>query len=106
MSKGIFEMAEMDFDFRDQIQPTDWYPLEIHYKNNALFEVSSKLALATVAKCVANDKKEEIEAWIADGLIHRPSESDVENWRKEEYKVFANFIIIAPYVFIQSKISE
>ena len=99
-------MAEMDFDFRDQIQTTDWYPLEIHYKNNALFMVSTKLNLAEVAKAVANDEKTSIEKWIEEGLIFRPPEDFVEAQRKDQYKVFANFIIVAPYVFIQSIKSE
>tara|TARA_R110000868_G_scaffold61524_3_gene186962 strand:- start:13441 stop:13749 length:309 start_codon:yes stop_codon:yes gene_type:complete len=102
----MLEMAEMDFDFRDQIQTTDWYPLEIHYKNNALFMVSTKLSLAEVAKAVAQDEKSSIEKWIEDGLIFRPPEDLVEDQRKDQYKVFANFIIVAPYVFIQSIRSE
>tara|TARA_R110000868_G_scaffold159516_9_gene388411 strand:- start:1601 stop:1900 length:300 start_codon:yes stop_codon:yes gene_type:complete len=99
-------MEDLEFDFRDQIQATDWYPLEIHYKNNALFMVSTKLSLADVAKSVAQDEKTKIEQWINDGLVFRPPVEIVEEQRKDQYQVFANFIIVAPYVFIQSIKSE
>ncbi len=94
-------MDEMDFDFRDQIQQTDWYPLEVHHKNNALFIVSTKLNLAEVAKAVSVDDKALVEGWIKQKLIFRVDEEFAEFHRKEQYKVFSNFIIVAPYVFIQ-----
>lgn len=94
-------MDEMDFDFRDQIQTTDWYPLEIHFKNNALFVVSNSLNLAEVAGAVARDEKIKVEAWVRQNTIYRPDAEFAEFHRKDQYKVFANFIIVAPYVFIQ-----
>lgn len=94
-------MDEMDFDFRDQIQTTDWYPLEIHYKNNALFVVSNSLSLAEVAKAVAKDDKTQVEHWVSQSTVYRPDEEFAQFHRKDQYKVFANFVIVAPYVFIQ-----
>lgn len=92
---------EMDFDFRDQIQNTDWYPLEIHHKNGALFIVSEQLELSSVAKAVANDSTDEVKAWLDQGLIARPEEVQIENWRKDPYRQIGRFIIVAPYVFVQ-----
>lgn len=94
-------MEEMDFDFRDQIQTTDWYPLEIHFKNNALFVVSHSLSLADVARAVAKDDKAQVETWVKSNAIYRPDEDFAIFHRKDQYKVFANFVIVAPYVFIQ-----
>tara|TARA_R110002049_G_scaffold33928_4_gene111307 strand:- start:293 stop:592 length:300 start_codon:yes stop_codon:yes gene_type:complete len=94
-------MDEMDFDFRDQIQQTDWYPLEVHHKNNALFVVSPQLDLAVVAKAVSVDDKKQVESWISNKLIYRTDPEFAEFHRKDQYKVFANFVIVSPYVFIQ-----
>lgn len=99
-------MDEMDFDFRDQIQATDWYPLEIHHKNNALFIVSTKLDLAQVAKAIAKDDKASVESWIEQKLIFRTDEEFAEFHRKDQYKVFANFVIVSPFVLIQLLSSE
>ena len=94
-------MSEMDFDFRDQIQGTDWYPLEIHHKNGALFLVDSALDLSTVAKAVAEDQTSTVKNWLDDAKIYRPEESQIEQWRKDPYKQIGRFIIVAPYVFLQ-----
>lgn len=92
---------EMDFDFRDQIQNTDWYPLEIHHKNGALFIVSHTLDLSAVAKAVANDETQTVKNWLDEALIARPEESQIEQWRQDPYRQIGRFIIVAPYVFVQ-----
>lgn len=91
----------MDFDFREQIQATDWYPLEIHYVNSGLFLISSELDLEIVAKAVAGDDSTQVEQWLNDNLIYRPEPEQVEKWRKDPYAKIGDFIIVAPYVFFK-----
>lgn len=91
----------MDFDFRDQIQATDWYPLEIHYNNSGLFLISAELELEVVAKAVAGDDSAQVEMWLKDNQIFRPEPEQVEVWRKDPYQKIGDFIIVAPYVFLK-----
>ena len=90
-----------EFDFRDQIQVTDWYPLEIHYKNAALFLVDHSLDLTEVANAVANDQTSVVEEWLKLELLKRPPLEQVERWRITPYEQIGEFIIVAPYVFLR-----
>ncbi len=93
-------MSEEHFDFRSKIDETDWYPLEIHHTNGALFIVSEDLELEVVAQAVSQDDVSTVKAWLESGKLTRPSAEQVEVWRQDPYAKLGRFIIVAPYVFL------
>lgn len=99
-------MSEDSFDFRDQVQSTDWYPLEIHFKNDALFLVSEQLDLSDVGAAIRDDNSSQVKQWLDEQKLLRPTMEQVELWREDPYRQIGRFIIVAPYVFLQLGLTQ
>ena len=98
-------MSEQDgndeFNFEDQLIEADWSMLEPHHKRGGLFVIAQELDLKEVARSVANDEIEKVKEWLEKGDFRHPTEAEIETWSADNYRKFAIFVIVQPYVLIQ-----
>lgn len=78
----------------------DWKPLGPHAKRGGLVLVDSELDLLDVAVAVATDDSVLVQRWMEAGALRRPSDEQVEAWRKETDECFT-VVIVQPYVLAQ-----
>lgn len=75
----------------------DWPWLRPHAQRGALIVVAHALDLVATAVAVAQDDREVVAAWIAQGLLRKPSVQEVEAWQAEPATPF-EVLIVQPYV--------
>ena len=88
-------------DLTNEIQEIDWMALKDHHKRKAVFIVGPTLDLVEVAMAVHEDVSSLIKIWMDSGELAAPTEEQTEEWKKEETKALAKFLIIQPYVLAQ-----
>jgi len=76
---------------------------EIVQSNNILrektFLIDNRLKLEEVAFTLTQDRDNQLDYWVNNGLINIPLPKEVEIFQKELQKF--NFIVISPYCIIQ-----
>ena len=76
-----------------------WDYLKPHFKSGALIYVDLCLEITEVGKAVADDNKEQIEAWLKSGDIVKPCELHEEWWEKNPQEFTA--LVVSPFVLMQ-----
>ena len=92
---------ELEEKLIKEIQSANWNMLEPHFKRDAVFLVSGDLDLVSVGLAIAGDQADLIKGWQEKNQFRRPNESEIELWKKDESKNFAQFLIIQPYVIVK-----
>ena len=93
-------MSEARLRFEKDLAEVDWKALRIHLQRDALILVAPQLDLVTVACKVAADATAEVEAWITQQLLQKPSAEQLQSWEAHLDKPF-RMLIAAPYILIQ-----
>jgi hypothetical protein len=78
----------------------EWSWLKSHLERGAIFVVSPKLKLLEAGRAVSTDSAPQVQAWIKEGLITRPTPEQLQKWDSAPHTVFS-FMIVQPYVLIQ-----
>ena len=86
--------------FKNEVGTVSWSWLRPHEKHKILFPVVEKLDLIEVAIVVAEDQTAQVESWLTDGSLKRPSQEQIEKWEKSG-GLFSG-IIVKPYVFFKA----
>ncbi len=94
--------AELAKKLGSDIQVSPWSVLEEYNERGAVILLDSSLELIEAAVCIALDDSEQIEKWMAENLMGRPLNKDI-NIFKSENKTQYNFIIIRPYVLVHKR---
>lgn len=89
-------------DLALSIDEAEWGDLRAHLERGGLILVDDNLDLADTALRVASDDIEVIQRWVENGLVGKPSDSNIRSWDENKQKKFA-MLIISPYVLIQEK---
>jgi len=76
---------------------TDWRSLGPHYERQALFLVSGGVDLLDAAVAVVEDDSASVAAWLAQGMLARPTDDEADAWADEPDTRF-EFLIVQPYV--------
>ena len=94
------EKDRSEKDFRDQSLNGFWQDLKDHLERDALIVVSPVLDLQKVADLMAKDSVNDIQTWIQEKKIGKPTAEQVAAWNANPTKeVSVN--IVQPYVLIQ-----
>jgi len=96
-------MSSTKEDFALTIDETEWSWLRAHLERGGLILVNDSLDLAETALKIAEDDVSTIEQWINDGMIGKPSESQISHWDEDRQKKFS-MLIVSPYVLIQERL--
>lgn len=83
-----------------QVDTAQWEWLRAHNERGALIVVDGMLELAQVGDRIAADDMTSVQAWLASGLLAKPTREQLVVWDAEPHTPFA-MLVISPYVLIQ-----
>lgn len=94
-------MEDLREKLKGEIEKADWNMLIPHHEKETVFLLASDLDLVGAGVAIAEDNSQLVSMWLKDKKLARPTDEQVENFKKDEYKKLFNFLIIQPYVIIQ-----
>ena len=93
-------MVNIQQQLQEELAPMDWATIIPHAKRDAVIVVDGNLDLITVGMAIATDRVNQVNHWISELLIHKPSESELTAWNDQPDREFQT-LIVQPYVLIQ-----
>lgn len=81
-----------------------WSALELHYTRGSVVRVAAGMDLVEVAACFAEDRREDVAAWLKEDRVAVAGESDREDWIRREPLFWA--VVVAPWVLVQEVTPE
>lgn len=91
---------ELGMKLQRELDVTTWRDLRAHAARDQVFVVSSALDLVQVGKAIASDNADQVQGWVGDGGVTRPSHEQMQAWEKNLEQTF-RCLIISPFVLIQ-----
>ncbi|MCM1982176.1 DUF2288 domain-containing protein [Lyngbya confervoides] len=76
-----------------------WSDLKPHANRDALVVVHPTLDLVAVATAIAQDQVSQVQHWIQEGLIQKPTLDQLQHWNEQPQTLFPT-LIVQPYVLI------
>ena len=76
-----------------------WTALLPFFATGMAIYVSHTLDLIKVAKVLADDDKQQFEAWLEEGLVANVSDEQARGWHESDVTVWA--VVIKPWVLVQ-----
>ncbi len=95
-------MGDLHTELKESVDEAEWNWLIPHAQRDAVIVVSDTLNLVDVGFAIASDRIHEVNVWIDEALISKPSHKQLGEWNLNREKRF-NTLIIQPYVLIQEK---
>ncbi|MEC4819233.1 MAG: DUF2288 domain-containing protein [Scytonema sp. PMC 1069.18] len=89
-------------ELTENLDEAEWEWLIPHVQRDAVIVVSEGLDLLDVGLAIASDKVSEVQIWIDEALIAKPSVTQVGEWNTQRTKRF-NTLIVQPFVLVQEK---
>lgn len=81
-----------------------WSDLKKHLASGTLIYVDPALDLREVGKAFAEDRKDQVDAWLKGGDLVRPSQPHAAYWESIEARFECQ--VVSPFVLIQPAESE
>ena len=76
-----------------------WKELMPFFAKGMAVYVSHKLDLIKVAYELSQDNKQQMEKWMADGLVANVSDEQASAWHESEVTVWS--VVVKPFVLVQ-----
>ena len=93
-------MSDLRTELTENLDEAEWDWLIPHVQRDAVIVVAQDLDLLDVGVAIASDQIPSVQQWIDQGLVAKPSETQLGNWNSDRTKRFQT-LIIQPYVLIQ-----
>lgn len=93
-------MAELRAELAQNLDEAEWEWLIPHVKRDSVLVIVKELNLVDVGIAIASDNLTSVQHWISEGLIQKPTETQLSDWNSDLKKRF-NTLIVQPYVLIQ-----
>lgn len=91
---------DLRLELAEMVEPAEWRWLSPHAERGAVVIVDQALDLVDVGMAIATDDVPTVNRWIAEELITKPTQDQVEDWVQAERKRF-NALIVQPFVLVQ-----
>ena len=95
-------MPDLRAELTENLDEAEWEWLIPHVQRDAVIVVSADLDLLDVGVAIACDSSVEVETWINQALLSKPSVTQLGEWNTNRSKRF-NTLIVQPYVLVQEK---
>ena len=93
-----------DLELRKQLEEglglAPWSEIVPHQEREAVIVVSPSLEILDVGMRLARDDSAKVEAWIAHGLLNKPSAGQLESWSAAPNAKFL-ILVVQPWVLLQ-----
>ncbi|MDM8349167.1 DUF2288 domain-containing protein [Pseudomonas sp. sp1636] len=81
--------------------PISWQELQPFFARGALLWVAAELDLVAVAQAVAENDKDRVAAWLAQGLLSQVDDGRAEDLLARDPRLWA--VVVAPWVLVQER---
>ena len=78
-----------------------WKELERFFASGALVAVRRGLDLVDVAVCIANDDKQTVENWLADGSVVKVTDEQALVWNERDASLWT--VVVKPWILVQEQ---
>ncbi|NWF58045.1 MAG: DUF2288 domain-containing protein [Fischerella sp.] len=89
-------------ELTENLDEAEWEWLIPHAQRDAVIVVAAGLDLLEVGVAIASDRVLEVQNWIDEALITKPSLDQLGEWNSDRTKRF-NTLIVQPFVLVQEK---
>ena len=87
---------------KSELETAEWEILKPHFERESLIIVSEELDILKVALTVAQGNLKQVELWMKDNLLTKPTPQQMQAWKQNPQTPFL-FLIVQPWVFAQLK---
>lgn len=94
-------MEDIKAQLTQELTEIEWCELLPHAQRDALIVVSNQLNLLDVGVAIANNEVMNVQHWIQEQLIHKPSIEQLSAWNLKNTTLFKT-LIVQPFVLIQT----
>jgi len=95
-------MQDLKAELIQNLDEAEWEWIIPHVQRDAVILVPIELDLLNVGIAIASDNTPQVEQWIDEQLLAKPSVAQIGEWNCDRTKLFLT-LIIQPYVLIQEK---
>lgn len=95
-------MSNIRTELIENLDEAEWDWLVPHAQRDAIILVSSYLDLLDVGVAIASDSTNQVQVWIDEALITKPSPQQLGAWNTDRTKRF-DTLIVQPYVLVKEK---
>ncbi len=95
-------MQDLRAELTPNLDEAEWEWLIPHVQRDAVIVVPIELDLLDVGVAIASDNIPQVQHWIHEQLLAKPSVTQIGEWNGDRTKRF-NTLIVQPYVLIQEK---
>lgn len=78
-----------------------WKELLRFFAAGSVIAVADAADLVEVAACVADDDKEAVAKWMAEGVVAKVSDAQAEEWLKADTALWA--VVVKPWILVQER---
>ncbi|MBD2201498.1 DUF2288 domain-containing protein [Calothrix sp. FACHB-1219] len=97
-------MPDLRADLTENLDEAEWEWLIPHVKRDAVILVAQGLELLDVGVAIASDNIPQVQIWIDEQLITKPSTEQLGEWNSNPQKRFQT-LIVQPYVIVQEMVN-
>ena len=90
---------ELEQKLKQESGIVEWRMLKPHYERGALIITREGLDIITAGVQIASDNRTQVEHWIDDQSLIKPTPEQVSNW--EQHNTRFRSLVVAPFVLIQ-----
>lgn len=76
-----------------------WQSLQVFFARGDLISVSPQLDLVEVAYQFAQDNHDQVQQWLAQGVVSKVSDQQASQWTQHQPELWA--VVVKPWVLVQ-----
>jgi hypothetical protein len=92
-------MTSIEAQLAEEQADIEWEALMPHSRRDSIIFVHEGLDLVQVGVAIAQDKATQVQAWIEEQLIYKPTVQQLSLWNQDPTQKFRT-LIVQPYVLI------
>lgn len=96
--------TDLRAELTENLDEAEWEWLIPHAQRDAVILVAVELDLLDVGVAIAGDNVSQVQTWIDEALITKPSVAQIGEWNTQSVKRFKT-LIVQPYVLVQEKVA-
>jgi len=89
-------------ELKKALDEAEWSWLKAHAQRGAVIIVAQSLLLLDVADAIAQDAAQQVQKWIDQGFLTKPTQQQMNAWDQESGRKFLA-LVVQPYVLIQDR---
>lgn len=98
------ELESVRAELAEMLDEAEWNWLKPHAQRDVLLVVAPELDLLDVGVAIACDNVPEVQNWIQQNLLTKPTATQLSDWNNDQEKRFSA-LIVRPYVLVQQPAS-